>query len=179
MTDAATSLDLSKIRVRPLVAKACLERFECGERDLNKFADKAYKWVGQKRHKIFAGHLEANAWGLGFYSLSFKLEDDRKLPKQHHDIYSGNGAPILYIDALAVRRGYQNQGLGKVMLLDALRRAHHVSKHVAFYGVGLRSLNDKTTKFYEKHGFGAIDDDANPTMVVPIWTLDDLFDPKG
>ncbi|TIO99582.1 MAG: N-acetyltransferase, partial [Mesorhizobium sp.] len=71
----------------------------------------------------------------------------------------------------------QNCGLGKMLLVDSLRRAHLVSKHVAFYGVGLRSLNDRTTALYSKYGFAvAPDEDKFPLMILPIWSINDLFE---
>lgn len=175
MTDAANSLDLTRIRVLPLTGKSCLDRFDCGNHDINGYATKAHKWADQNRSKIFSAHLDEAAWGLGFYSLSFKLEDGKKFGSREADLYRGAGAPIVYLDALAVRHQYQSCGLGTMLLIDSLRRAHLVSQHVAVYGVGLRSLNDKTTAFYERHGFGVVESTKNPLMVIPIWTVNDLF----
>lgn len=61
------------------------------------------------------------------------------------------------------------------MLIDALRRAFYVSRHVPVYGVALRSLNEQTTKFYEKNGFVVRDEATNPLMIIPYWTIRDLF----
>ena len=61
------------------------------------------------------------------------------------------------------------------MLMNALQRAFFVSNHVPFYGVALRSLNDKTTKFYHKMGFVQRESAQHPLMILPIWTIRDLF----
>ena len=63
--------------------------------------------------------------------------------------------PAIYIGTLAVARHLQSNKLGTILLIDALRRAHFISQNVAVFGVALRSLNPKTTKFYERHGFVA------------------------
>lgn len=68
-----------------------------------------------------------------------------------------------------------------MLLMDCLRRVHLVSEHVAFYGVGLRSLNERTTKLYEKFGFGIATGEETlraPLMILPIWSLNELFDPS-
>lgn len=40
----------------------------------------------------------------------------------------------------------------------------------------LRSLNDQTTNLYKEFGFGiAPNEDAHPLMILPIWTIVDLF----
>jgi hypothetical protein len=46
---------------------------------------------------------------------------------------------------------------------------------VAVFGVALRSLNPKTTKFYERHGFGIRDEGLTPLMVLPVWSLNDIM----
>ena len=43
--------------------------------------------------------------------------------------------------------------IGTILLLNALERAYMVCKNVAIYGVALRSLNDRTTKLYQRYGF--------------------------
>jgi GNAT superfamily N-acetyltransferase len=168
-------LDLALLRVAPLASKTTLDRFDCGDHDINGFAKKAHKFDERNRARVFCGHLGEAAWGLGFYSLSVMVEDKRKLGTRQAEVYDF-GAPLIYVDALGVRLRYQGGGLGRMLLIDALKRAHSVSKNVAVYGVALRSLNDRTTAFYEKHGFGVIEDGKTPLMVVPIWTLEDLFE---
>jgi GNAT superfamily N-acetyltransferase len=170
------NLDLAQLQVIPLESKQCLKRFDCGNSDINGLAGKAHKWHERNRARIFSAHETGAAWGLGFYSLSILAEDVRKIGTREAQFYDF-GVPLIYVDALGVRSAYQGQGLGRLLLIDALKRAFAVSKNVAIYGVALKSLNDRTTKFYEKHGFGLVGpEEKNPLMVVPIWTLRDLFD---
>lgn len=170
-------MDLKQIRISQLSSRESVRRFSCGEREIDQWATgKAAKWTEQNRTKVFVGHNEGEDKALGFYSVSFSTEDQNKLMNQQERDRYPNGFPILYIGYLAVNKLYQNCGLGTILLLDALKRAHWVSQHVAFYGVGLRSLNDRTTALYSKYGFGiAPNEERNPLMVLPIWSLNDLF----
>jgi GNAT superfamily N-acetyltransferase len=165
------------VRISRLTQKDSLRRFDCGVSEINKWANsKASKWSEQNRTKVFYAHNEDSITAIGFYSLSSSKEEGRKLVKKDRDIWSG-GAPIIYIGYLAVNRNCQCSGIGRLLLIDSLRRAHLVSQHVAFYGVGLRSLNERTTRFYEQFGFGvAPNEGATPLMILPIQTLSDLFD---
>lgn len=176
-TTASLPLDLTQLRVISLADRSVLSRFDCGNSDINGLAAKAHKWVEQNRVRIFSAHQGDASWGLGFYSLSVTVEDKRKLGTREAGFYPF-GAPLIYIDALAVRSSYQGQGMGRMLLIDALKRSYDVSRNIAVYGVGLRSLNERTTSFYEGHGFGRVDDERHPLMVVPIWTLEDLFGGK-
>jgi len=61
------------------------------------------------------------------------------------------------------------------MLMNALQRAFFVSNHVPFYGVALRSLNQKSTAFCDRVGFVQRENAQLPLMSLPIWTIRDLF----
>jgi len=62
--------------------------------------------------------------------------------------------------------------------VNALRRAHAIAQQVSVFGVALRSLNERTTRLYDRYGFAIRQDGVSPLMVLPIWTLNDLFAPK-
>lgn len=176
MTVAQTSLDLTAIRIRPLTGRTALGRFDCGNHDINNFAtNKAHKWAEQGRARVFCGHVGDGTAALGFYSLSFSTEDGNKLGGRGAQMYKDERVSIVYLNYLGVRRTYQKEKLGTFLLMDALTRAHRVSKDVAFYGVGLRSLNEKTTGFYQRFGFGVIEA-GKPMMLLPIWTLKELIE---
>jgi ribosomal protein S18 acetylase RimI-like enzyme len=173
---ASSLLDLKSIQINTLSADFKIDKFRCGVDEIDRWVKgKAQKHHKLNRTKVFCAFLPGSLTVSGFYCLSFSSEDANKVGAQHRDIYRPTGVPLIYITYLAVVRGLQNQGLGSFMLLDALRRAYLVSQHVAFYGVGLRSLNDRTTKLYTKLGFGAVDDEQFPLMILPVWTLNDLF----
>jgi hypothetical protein len=63
--------------------------------------------------------------------------------------------------------------------MNALQRAHYIGQNVAIFGVALRSLNEKTTKLYQKYGFGIRDEGPTPLMVLPIWSVNELFETKA
>ena len=60
---------------------------------------------------------------------------------------------------LAVARSRQGSGLGKALLLDALRRAVRVSEEIGIYAVEVVALNDDARRFYLKFGFHSLEDD--------------------
>ncbi len=72
-------------------------------------------------------------------------------------------------------RMQQRNGIGRILLMNALKRAFIVSRDLPFYGVALRSLNDRTTEFYKKMGFAQRENTGHPLMILPIWTIRDLF----
>lgn len=170
-------LDLTSTKITPIQSRNCVSRFSCGEREIDRWAqDKAWKFQERGRARVFTAKLDGSSTSVGFYSLSFSTENNTKLSKSEDRDAWKNGAPLVYIDYIAVQRTYQGKKLGTLMLVDALKRAHMVWQHVAFYGVALRSLNERTTRLYEKFGFGiAPDEELHPLMILPIWSVNDLF----
>lgn len=170
------SLDLHQIKITALPDNSKIQTFRCGEAEIDDWAkDCAQKFHSENRTKVFCAIDSQTKMLCGFYSLSFSNEDARKLSDKYRDIYNTKGIPLVYIGYLAVTRSCQGQKLGSFLLVDALKRAALISQHIAFYGVALRSLNDRTTKLYEGFGFGKKDDDHYPLMIIPIWTIHDLF----
>lgn len=177
MMNAGQKLELAATKISHIQSKSCMGAFSCGVREIDRWArEKAWKYHSRGRAKIFIAKQDARPVTLGFYSLSFSTENSNKLAKADDRDAWKDGAPLMYIDYLAVQTPLQQQRLGALMLVDALTRAHQVSQHVAFYGVALRSLNDRTTRLYDKFGFKiAPGEKRNPLMILPIWSISDLF----
>ena len=177
---ATDLLNLPPIKINPITSKDSVRRFDCGEREVNTFFQrKAFKSAQQGRTKIFIATKEANQLAIGAYSLTVSREQSQKLATQDQkDIWS-DGVPLIFIGYIGVHRSFQNMGLGRLLLIDALKRANSVSKDVPFYGVGLRSLNDRTTTFYKRMGFNiAPGEDNQPLMIIDIWSINSLFSPS-
>ena len=174
--DNPTAIDLSRLQISEIRSGECTRRFNCGVRDIDSWASaKAFRRHQQDRARVFCGRLGPNAAVVGFYSLSFSALGSKLLFAQHGDRYPEGYAPFIYIDWLAVALSHQRHGIGRIMLINALQRAYFVSNHVPFYGVALRSLNEKTTRFYDKLGFVRRDHAQHPLMIMPIWPIRDLF----
>lgn len=172
---APTSVDLSRLKIDRIERKECLRDFQCGVRDIDRWAvDKAFKLHQQDRARVFCIKAHGVDTAIAFYSLSLNHLGSSLLLRSDQNRYRDT-APFAYIDWFAVHRLRQSHGIGKIMMIDALRRLFEVSKVIPFYGVALRSLNDETTLFYRKHGFVIRTNEPHPIMILPIWTIKDLF----
>jgi GNAT superfamily N-acetyltransferase len=58
-----------------------------------------------------------------------------------------------------VDREFQGQGVGSLLLVDALRRALHIAEQVGFRAVEVDSIDDDARRFYLKFGFQSLNDD--------------------
>ncbi|MGB5465089.1 MAG: GNAT family N-acetyltransferase [Sedimenticolaceae bacterium] len=59
----------------------------------------------------------------------------------------------LLLGRLAVDKSYQGQGLGAVLIADALQRIALASQVMAVYAVVVDALNESAAEFYRQFGF--------------------------
>jgi GNAT superfamily N-acetyltransferase len=94
---------------------------------------------------------------LGFYALAsaFVLLDElpsdlaRRYPRQ---------IPVTRLGRLAVRRDLQRQGLGRLLLADAVNRARGAAQAVGSAGIVVDAKNDDAAWFYQGFGFRPCED---------------------
>jgi len=88
----------------------------------------------------------------------------RKLPK--HPI------PAALIGRLAVNRNAQGCGIGKMLLVDAIKRTLSVSDQIAIYAMVVDAINDNAKGFYEQFGFVRLSDDSS-RLFLPLKSFED------
>ncbi len=69
--------------------------------------------------------------------------------------------PVVLLGRLAVDRSVQGQGLGELLLLDALRRAQHIADEIGVRAVEVDAIGEKARAFYARYGFVQLVDDPN------------------
>jgi ribosomal protein S18 acetylase RimI-like enzyme len=177
--DAKELFDLRALQIRQIDSRECVKGFGCGVVEIDKWVrDKCWKFHDRHRARTFCAFGQGNVSALGFYTLSFTSENAKKvLEGRDQERYSAtNIVPLIYLDYIAVQSNCQNNGIGTVLLVDAIQRVYGVSTNVPIFGLALRSLNDDTTKLYRKYGFVPKESGPHPLMVLPIWSIEDLIE---
>jgi GNAT superfamily N-acetyltransferase len=75
--------------------------------------------------------------------------------------------PAALIGRLATCNAAQGQGVGKLMLADAIKRTLAVSDQIAIYAMVVDAINEKAKRFYEQFGFTRLSDDS-PRLFLPL-----------
>lgn len=92
---------------------------------------------------------------VGYYSVSGHRLIRDELPKS-----IGRGSPTevpaVLLARIAIDKHLQGQGLGGVLLADALRRVIAATDLVAARFVVVDALHENAATFYEQHGFRRI-----------------------
>ena len=145
--------------------------FDCGVKNLNEFL-KHFAHQNLKKGlsrtfvltgKGFPGEI------LGYYTLSVFEVSAEKLPRKFAKKYKGN-LPAVKIARLAVAKGLQKQGLGKHMMINAIKRAINISENVGIIGLFVDAKNQGAKEYYLNFGFIPLSDHSLK-LFLPLNTL--------
>ena len=95
--------------------------------------------------------------------LSEELPQDlaKKLPRK---------IPGIRLGRLAVKRSVQGQGLGELLLVDAIERARRVLEHVGVHALFVDAKDEQAAAFYRKYSFRPLPSDPL-RLVLPLARL--------
>ncbi|HVS34898.1 MAG TPA: GNAT family N-acetyltransferase [Gemmataceae bacterium] len=134
--------------------------FDCGQPSLDDFLKRL---AGQYERRDFAALYVAtvppSSTVLGYYTLSGGAIDLAALPEAVRKKLPRHPVPVVHLGRLAVDRSARGQGLGRQLLLDALRVCTELAAKVALHAVEVRAIDDEARRSYQKYGFEPLMDD--------------------
>ncbi|MCB0412093.1 MAG: GNAT family N-acetyltransferase [Bdellovibrionales bacterium] len=144
--------------------------FDCGSDELNVFL-KAKARQNQKANfnrtfvAIKLGDKKKRV--LGFYSLSMGEIDLSSLPEELQRKLPKHPVPVARMGRLAVDQSTQGRGLGKLLLVDAMKRIQSASSSIGVYALLVDAKDDAAKAFYKKYGFIGLFDEP-VTLFLPL-----------
>ena len=75
---------------------------------------------------------------------------------------------------MAIDTKFQGKGIGKILLIDALKRSYEISKEIGSFGIVVDPIDEKARSFYTKYDFIELPDSEK--MFTATNTLKELFD---
>ena len=155
--------------VEPLEPHHRVDRFDCGREQLDRWL-RAYAGQGQRRDtaRTFVVCRRDDDAVVGYYTLvASEVEHGMAADAVRRGVSKRFPIPVCLIARLAVDRSAQGVGLGRSLLLDALRRTDRASQSVAMRAVLVHALDDEAAAFYARFGFRPAT--ADPLMLmVPL-----------
>lgn len=143
------------------------KNFDCGKPSLNDFLQRQARQNADRN--VGVTHVAVPNAGneriLGYYALvtrtieSSVVADSKKLPRGE--------IGVILLGRLAVDKEAQGQGLGKRMLLRAIRQTEQASRDIGVFALVLDALDDEARKWYLhlNFGFEELADDPNHLML--------------
>ena len=112
----------------------------------------------------------------GYYTLSSTSVRRELLPgniiKKLPPSYSN--LPATLLGRLAINNSFKGQGLGELILMDALKRSYNTSlSSIGSMAVIVDPIDEDAVKFYKKYGFIQLPDSGK--MFISVDTISELF----
>ena len=89
----------------------------------------------------------------GYYSLAMSAIRRDNLPEKLAGRFPNFPLPVARLARLAVDRRHQRQGLGELLLADALQRCLRLSEEIGMIGVVVDAKDEKARGWYERYEF--------------------------
>ena len=153
--------------------------FHCGRATLDDWLRfRVSQFEKRDLARTYAAVQNGGSAVLGFYAISNHRVTFEALPADQAKGLPHIDIPVVLLGRLAVDQSVQGQGLGELLLVDALRRAQHLADQVGVRAVEVDAIDDQARAFYAKYGFVQLVDDANhlflPMQVIRKLTLPPL-----
>lgn len=108
----------------------------------------------------------------GYYTLSADSVNRNLIPEHLQKRLPYKNLPVTLLGRLARDSNYKGQGIGELLLCDALRRAYKASVTIGAWAVVTDPINDKARSFYESFGFISLE---SGRMFIPMETIEASF----
>jgi GNAT superfamily N-acetyltransferase len=92
----------------------------------------------------------------GYYTLATGQVDFADLPAEEAKKLPRRLLPVAVLAWLGVSEAHQEQGLGRLLLAQALRDCYEAGKTFAFIAVILDCINDAAKAFYQRFDFAEL-----------------------
>lgn len=148
--------------------------FDCGKQPLNNYILRnASKDVKNGACTCFIIKNEIDAV-IGYYTLSSESIPIAHAPPEYQKKIKYDYIPVILLGRLAVDKNYAGQGLGRFMLVDALKRSLDVAKHhIGAVAVIVDPIDDEAKRYYLHYGFIILPDSGR--MFLPMKTIENAF----
>jgi GNAT superfamily N-acetyltransferase len=152
------------MQVQALTGDHDRQGFDCGRQQLNDWLQQVARQHQDKGlSKTFvAVREEAPARICGYYALTLAELENRHLPEAWRKKLPRR-IPGVRLGRLAVDRQYQGDGLGELLLVDALTRAQRIYAEAGGIGLFVDALDEQAAGYYLNFGFEASPD--NPLLL--------------
>ena len=164
------------LRIEALAPHHDREAFSCGVDSLDRyFRTQAGQDVRRRANGVFVlVAAEALETVLGYYTLcatSLPQGDVPAAARKRVPRYPVVSATLL--GRLAVSLTRQGEGLGSLLLADAVQRAYTSAATIGSSIVVVDSLNERAAAFYESFGFQPLPE--SPRLVLPMSSIEELL----
>lgn len=157
---------MAKWTIRRLDRSHDRSAFDCGQPLLSDWLmNRAGQFDRRDLSRTFVATRPDETVVRGYYAISTHRVRYEDLPDTEAKGLPRLDIPVVLLGRLAVDRSVQGQGLGALLLVDALRRAMHISEQVGIQAVEVDAFDDAAQQFYLTFGFRPLLDDPHHLLM--------------
>jgi predicted GNAT family N-acyltransferase len=147
--------------------------FDCGVASLNVFLKQRARRNAEAGFSATYVLLEEGTPRiLAYYTIAAGQFACRELPDNLGKRLPKHPVPVLRLCRLATDLTRRGQGLGEIMLVDALHRAVMISTELGIHAVEVDALSAQARSFCQRYGFRSLRDDVNH-LYLPVASIRD------
>lgn len=141
--------------ITPLGKRHDRKNFDCGEATLNLYLNRyANQDIRRRVSRAFVASPPTELQRVfGYYSLSAGSLAAADLPDEFRRRLPRYPVPVALLGRLAADKSQQGQGLGAILIADALQRIAMAGQVMAVYAVVVDALDESAAEFYRQFGF--------------------------
>jgi len=146
--------------------------FTCGVESLDRFLQaNAHQAASKGLSQTYVAIDDADeSVILGYYTLTTCMVEAGELPETFSRKLPNGELPASLVARLAVAERVKGQGVGSLMLMDALTRCARVAEEVGGVAVVVDALDEAAVQFYERFGFSRLEP-RGLKMFIPMATI--------
>lgn len=163
---------LLSVDIEPLAALHDRRTFSCGVEVLDLYLRRFARQHAEAN--ISRTYVAINGSTVrGFYSLAMSGMRRDNLPEKYRTRFPNFPLPVARLARLAVDLKHQRQGLGELLLADALQRCLQISTSIGMLGVIVDAKDEQARSWYERYEFERLPD-APLTLWLPTTAIQRL-----
>jgi ribosomal protein S18 acetylase RimI-like enzyme len=154
------------------------EEFDCSSDALNQFLRQTARQHIQKgiSRTFVLIDSESPQTIIGFFTLTLCEVRIEKLPPALAKKYPSK-VPGVKLARLAVDKKWQRQGIGEILLVEAMQRALLVADTAGGIGLFVDAKDEAAQSYYARYSFVSLEDNLLE-MFLPLSTLRSLLEPS-
>lgn len=149
--------------------------FDCGNHALNQYLQQTARQHTQRgisRTFVLIDSSQATTI-IGYFTLSICEIRSVKLPPNIAKKYPQTIAGIK-LARLAVNKTYQRQGIGEILMIDAMKKAVNIAGLAGVIGLFVDAKDETAKNYYARYGFISLEDN-DLSMFLPLPTIRQLL----
>ena len=162
-------------KIEPLGKNHDRAAFSCGTESLDQYLkNQAGQAVGRNLAAVFVLTPDGTTIA-GYYTLSSYAVKLDEIPEEiGKKLTRMPEIPATLLGRLARSVKFQRQGIGGILLVDALKRTLQNSAHVASWAVIVDAIDDEAMEFYKRYGFILFPNRPN-RLFLPMKSVQTMF----